>query len=150
TRTGDTSGLASVDYRTADTDTFTVGCADTVNNNGGAFARCDFAVSLDTITFAAGETSKQFLVPIIYDSWAEGNETFSIILSNPIGATLGTPSTATVSITDNDAVNGPNPIFNTPFFVRQHYLDFLSREPDTAGFNAWVNVLNNCSDVNNN
>jgi hypothetical protein len=47
-------------------------------------------------------------------------------------------------------VNGANPIFNTPFFVRLHYLDFLSREPDTAGFNAWVGVLNNCSDVNNN
>ena len=27
---------------------------------------------------------------------------------------------------------------------------YLSREPDTAGFNAWVNVLNGCSDVNNN
>ena len=57
---------------------------------------------------------------------------------------------ATVNITDNDGANGPNPIFHTPFFVRQHYLDFLSREPDTAGFNAWVDVLNTCSDVNNN
>lgn len=36
------------------------------------------------------------------------------------------------------------------FFVRQHYLDFLAREPETGGVNAWLNVLNNCSDINNN
>jgi len=45
---------------------------------------------------------------------------------------------------------GLNPIDSTPFFVRQQYLDFLAREPDTAGFNAWVNVLNNCSSLTNN
>jgi len=71
-------------------------------------------------------------------------------LSDATGATLGGPSSATITINDNDTGNGANPIFQTPFFVRQHYLDFLSREPDTPGFNAWVNVLNNCSDVNNN
>ena len=27
------------------------------------------------------------------------------------------------------------------FFVRQQYLDFLDREPDTEGFSAWVNAL---------
>ena len=148
TRTGNTSGSATVDYITTDIDNFTVGCADTVNNLGGAFGRCDFAVSLDTLTFAAGETSTTLTIPIIDDSLAEGNETFSVVLSNPTGATLGTPFTATVSITDNDAVNGPNPIFTTPFFVRQHYLDFLSREPEIG--EPWSAVLNNCSDVNNN
>jgi hypothetical protein len=43
------------------------------------------------------------------------------------------------------ATNLPaNPIDDTGFFVRQQYLDFLSREPDPAGFNAWVNLLENC------
>src|SRR6185436_1380258 len=92
--------------------------------------------------------SKTFIVPIIDDSYAEGNETFSVVLSNPIGATLGAPATATVSITDNDGANGPNPIFTTPFFVRLQYLDFLSREPEPG--EPWSAVLNNCSDVNNN
>ncbi len=32
------------------------------------------------------------------------------------------------------------------FFVRQHYVDFLSREPDREGFDAWVAVLNHCGD----
>jgi hypothetical protein len=37
-----------------------------------------------------------------------------------------------------------NPIDDTAFFVRQHYLDFLSREPDPGGFQGWINILNNC------
>jgi hypothetical protein len=61
---------------------------------------------------------------------------------------LGLPSSAVVTITDNDLVTGSNPIFTTPFFVRQHYLDFLSREPEVG--EPWSAVLNNCSDVNNN
>src|SRR5882724_4433863 len=33
----------------------------------------------------------------------------------------------------------PNPIDCAEFFVRQHYLDFLNREPDQAGYDYWVN-----------
>ena len=150
TRSGDTSGTATVDYRTTDTDTFTVGCADTVNNHGGAYGRCDFATTVGTLQFAASETQKTITIPVIDDAHAEGNETFQVVLSNPSGATLGTPATATLTIQDNDQTGAANPIFGSPFFVRQQYLDFLSREPDTGGFNAWLNVLNNCSDVNNN
>ena len=89
-------------------------------------------------------------MPIIDDSFAEVSETFTVTLSNPTGANTGSPTTATINISDNETTNGPNPIFNSPFFVRLQYLDFLSREPDPPGFNAWLNVLNTCSDVNNN
>jgi hypothetical protein len=37
-----------------------------------------------------------------------------------------------------------NPIDAHDFFVRQQYLDFLFRQPDAGGFNAWLGVLNNC------
>jgi Tol biopolymer transport system component len=43
-----------------------------------------------------------------------------------------------------------NPIDDTAFFVRQHYLDFLGREPEPGGFNAWVNVLEGCTNQFNN
>ena len=147
-RSGDTSGSASVAFTTFDTDTFTVGCSDKVNNLGGAFGRCDYATTADTLVFASGEAAKTIVIPIINDAFAEGDETFFIGLSNASGATLGTPSIATVTINDNEGVDGPNPIFTTPFFVRQHYLDFLSREPEPG--EPWTAVLNNCSDVNNN
>src|SRR5262249_1106812 len=127
TRTGNTSGAATVAYKTTDTDNFTVGCA---TKQGQAFGRCDFATTVGTLSFAPGETSKSFVVSIINDSYAEGSETFSVGLSNPSGASLGNQTTATVTINDNDATDGANPVTNTSFFVRQHYLDFLSREPE--------------------
>jgi uncharacterized delta-60 repeat protein len=39
---------------------------------------------------------------------------------------------------------GLNPLDSTEYFVRQHYIDFLSREPDEAGFNFWVNQIDSC------
>jgi len=147
TRAGDISAASTVDYRTVDTDTFTFGCADTVNNSGGAYARCDFATVVGTLQFAAGEVEKTISVPVIDDAHVEGSETFQVTLSNPAGAAISQLGMATVTITDNDAARAQNPVVaSLPFFVRQQYLDFLSREPDTSGFNAWLTVLNNCSD----
>jgi Carboxypeptidase regulatory-like domain/FG-GAP-like repeat/Bacterial Ig domain/Domain of unknown function (DUF4214) len=45
----------------------------------------------------------------------------------------------------------PNPVkwdpgFNTDFFVRQHYRDFLNREPDEAGLAYWKNQIDECTD----
>ena len=74
-------------------------------------------------------------------------------LLNPAGAILGSLSTVPVTIRDDDTTQGVNPIFNNSnhsFFVRQQYLDFLSREPELDGFNDWLSVLNNCSNVDDN
>jgi hypothetical protein len=38
-----------------------------------------------------------------------------------------------------------NQIDNAQNFVHQHYLDFLSREPDQAGLNYWTSQITNCS-----
>jgi len=66
-------------------------------------------------------------------------------LSNPVGITLGAQSVAQVIITDNDSnQNAANAIDDVANFVRQHYHDFLNREPDPGGFAGWQNVLNNC------
>src|SRR5207244_2469237 len=71
--------------------------------NGYASSRCDYLTSIGTVSFAANETSKTLSIPIIDDSYFEGNEFFTITLSNSSGATLGTTSTTTVTITDNDS-----------------------------------------------
>ena len=154
TRTGDTSQSASVVYATLDNPA-AVRCDDTQTMPNVAFARCDYATTIDTLTFAPGETTKTFVVPLIDDAFVEGAETVTLKLSEPAGATLGAQTTATLTIMDNDTATTANPILASDnaglsFFVRQQYLDFLSREPDTAGFNAWLGVLNNCSDLNNN
>lgn len=38
----------------------------------------------------------------------------------------------------------PNQINEAQFFVRQHYLDFLDREPDQGGWDYWTNELTKC------
>jgi subtilisin family serine protease len=37
-----------------------------------------------------------------------------------------------------------NPVDVAEYFVRQHYLDFLGREPDESGFNFWSNQILDC------
>lgn len=37
-----------------------------------------------------------------------------------------------------------NPIDNADFFVRQHYLDFLGREPDPGGQQYWTERITSC------
>ena len=47
-----------------------------------------------------------------------------------------------------DAVPTGNVIDTADFFVRQHYLDFLGREPDESGFTFWSDQILSCgSDV---
>ncbi|PYS30168.1 MAG: hypothetical protein DMF75_16350, partial [Acidobacteria bacterium] len=114
TRLGDTSTAATVDYATSDT----AGANKCNITNGKASSRCDYLPQAGTLRFAANETSKTISIPIVDDSYAEGNESFIVTLSNSTGATLGSPSVATVNITDNETVNGTNPIDQTSFFVR--------------------------------
>jgi hypothetical protein len=42
----------------------------------------------------------------------------------------------------------PNPIDEAQFFVRQHYLDFLNREPDAVGLAFWRDQLLECGTDN--
>src|SRR5207237_1361752 len=108
--------------------------------------RCDYATTVDTLTFAPGEFSKTVAIPLINDAYVEPSESVQLQLTNAIGTTLGARTTATLIITDDDTPVLPNPILGRAFFVLQHYLDFLSREPDQSGFDAWTGVLARCPD----
>jgi hypothetical protein len=141
TRSGNTSGTASVNYITSDT----AGLQNCATANGRASERCDYVTSAGTVGFAAGETSKTLFIPVINDVLVEGNETFTLALSNASGASLGSTASATVTITDNDVVvPASNPIDGVEFFIRQQYLDFLNRQPDSTGLQNWINTLAPC------
>jgi hypothetical protein len=150
TRSGDLSAPASVSYQTVD-NLAAIRCDDTTSLPGVAFARCDYATTVGTLAFAPGVAQMTISVPVVDDAHAEGSETIQVQLSNAQGATLGATSTATLTITDNDAPNLPasaNPIVSRDysFFVRMQYLDFFGREPDADGFAAWKATLDNCPD----
>ncbi len=130
-RTGSTSGAASVDYQ---------------NVNGTATDRGDYTSALGTLRFAAGESIKTLNVLVTDDAFVEGDEIFSLTLTNPTGGfQLGSLKTAQLKITDNDTIpSSTNPIDDARFFVRQHYHDFLNREPDEGGLNYWTSQITLC------
>ncbi len=143
TRSGDLSAPITVDYSTSDGSTPPnfVAC-DT--SSGIASSRCDFAPVFGTLKFASGESQKTFEVLINQDSYLEGSETFTLLLSNITdGPVLAEPSIATVTITNVVSLFG-NVIDDTTAFVRQHYHDFLHRRPDPAGLAFWVNEIESC------
>src|SRR6185503_2439088 len=141
TRSGDLSFPATVNYATGDTS----GANGCTTVTGASSSRCDYIATSGTLNFAANETSKQITVPITYDSYAEGAETFTLTLSSPTGlnASLGSPTTNTITISDS-GFTGPNQIDSGGFYVRQHYVDFLNREPDASGLAFWTNQTTNC------
>jgi Metallo-peptidase family M12B Reprolysin-like/Calx-beta domain len=128
TRTGDTSGSSSIDFETGD---------DTARQ------RTDYSIAAGTVTFAAGETSKTFRVLVVDDAYVEGSETLNLSLFNPVGGTFGSVTAAVLTIADNDAP-ATNPLDVARFFVQQHYYDFLTRFPDSGGWDFWTDTITAC------
>jgi uncharacterized delta-60 repeat protein/CSLREA domain-containing protein len=143
-RTGDTTQASRVDYATDDGSVPSVPtpCSATT---GLALDRCDYTKALGTLLFAPGDTEKTFDVLVGDDSYVEGPETFGLRLSNPTGdGALGAVAAATVTVADDSPETSGNPIDDDENFVRQHYLDFLNREPDAAGLAFWTSGITVC------
>ncbi|HEY9690604.1 MAG TPA: Calx-beta domain-containing protein [Oculatellaceae cyanobacterium] len=87
-RTGGTDGIANITL---------------TPSNGTAIAPADYNNAPIVVTFANGEAAKTVTIPIIDDNIYEGDETLNLTLSNAVGgATLGTQTTATLTIVEND------------------------------------------------
>ncbi|NJD59811.1 MAG: hypothetical protein C3F13_18385 [Anaerolineales bacterium] len=78
---------------------------DFATSDGTATAGTDYTAASGTLTFPAGETSKVFTVTILSDDKHESTETINITLSSPINAILGSPSSAVLTILDDDNNN---------------------------------------------
>ncbi|HKZ79916.1 MAG TPA: CHRD domain-containing protein [Pyrinomonadaceae bacterium] len=102
-RSGDTSGTTSVDYATGNN---TYAPCDLFN--GTALQNCDFTVNSGRLTFGPGQTSETVFILTTDDAHVEGNETLPVTLSNTLGGVLGSPSTATITIVDNDNTGAPS------------------------------------------
>ena len=80
------SGSVAVDYATSD---------------GTASAGEDYTAASGTLTFAPGETEKAVAVAVLDDAKDEGEETFTLMLSNPSGAVIA-DGQATGTIENSD------------------------------------------------
>jgi glucose/arabinose dehydrogenase len=128
-RTGDVSGAASVNYATSD---------------GTASERSDYTTERGTLNFSPNQTSLPFFILLTDDLYVENNETVNLTLSDPTsGAVLGT---AVLVITSNDTAQPTtNPVDQSRYFVRQHYHDFLNREPEPGGLDYWTFQIEKCN-----
>jgi len=74
---------------------------DYATSSGTAMAGVDFESVSGTLSFPEGTFSQIITIPILDDQLVEGDEQFSISLSNPTGEVdLGAPGSATITITD--------------------------------------------------
>ncbi|NCF65124.1 MAG: hypothetical protein GWP61_04065 [Chloroflexi bacterium] len=69
---------------------------------GTAHSGSDYTHENKVLTFAPGETSASIKLSILDDTLKEGNEAFTLTLSNPDKGTLGTPDQATITIVDDE------------------------------------------------
>ncbi|MEK0451291.1 MAG: hypothetical protein RL088_3559 [Verrucomicrobiota bacterium] len=87
TRSGSTTGAASVDF----------------NSSGNtALPVTDFTVISTTVNFVDGETTKTVNIPIVDRVGFQGNRFFTVGLSNAAGAALGATTSAQVTIQENE------------------------------------------------
>jgi hypothetical protein len=115
---------------------------DYVTTDSTALQRTDYTTAAGTLTFAPGESSKTIQVLITDDLYVESDEQLTLTLSNVQGGTSGLFNNTTLNIGDNDSTApNTNPSDTASFFVRQHYHDFLSREPDAGGLGFWTDQI---------
>jgi parallel beta-helix repeat protein len=126
TRSGGTNSGISVQYATS---------------NGTATA-ADYTATSGTLHFGAGQTEQTFTVTLAEDSLFEGDETIGLTLSNAVGAVLGTPGTAELTITDND---GPPVVqfSSVAYSVTEGTAEAIITVNRTGGSNGGVTVAYN-------
>lgn len=83
------SATVTVDYTTSD---------------GTAIAGDDYIFDAGTLIFAPNQISQSIVISVTNDNISEPDENFSVILSNPTNAILGSPISTTITI-QNDDIN---------------------------------------------
>jgi hypothetical protein len=96
TRANGTTGPVSVNFATA---------------NGTAIAGVDYSAASGTLSWAdADGTAKPITITLLNNPAANTSRTFSVNLSNPVNGSLGTPTTATVTLTIPGVTPTPTPV----------------------------------------
>ncbi|MDQ3196219.1 MAG: S8 family serine peptidase [Pseudomonadota bacterium] len=92
TRTGGSAGAVSVNFAT---------------KQDTAVVHVDYRGTNQSVTFGDGDSAgKSISIPILQDTLSEGDERFSVMLSEPTGgAKLGSPGSAIVTISDDDGAS---------------------------------------------
>jgi hypothetical protein len=110
------------------------GCPSGTNNSVDGFlslsARSPGATEIISLTYVPLNVPLHLFIDSARND-ASGSGSYTIRIQDVTIAATGCPT--------------PNPIDCPEYFVRQHYFDFLGREPDPVGFAGWLSTLNNCA-----
>ncbi len=131
TRTGGT-GAFTVDYATA--------------ANGTAAEGEDFEAASGTLTFGAGETSKNFTVQVNGDFASELAETFTVQLSNPTGNAVIADPSATGTIQNDDVLlisQVQGSAYYSPVLAMEGTTSFNTASVTTVVIRAVVTAIDN-------
>ncbi|MEW6157358.1 MAG: Calx-beta domain-containing protein [Verrucomicrobiota bacterium] len=102
-RSGIESLDVSVNYQTLD---------------GTATNALDYTAASGTVRLLPGETSKTFTIPILDDALLEGDETVQLLLTNVVGASIGSGGQAVLTIVDDECTLE----FSAPAFSAAEYV----------------------------
>ncbi|MDP3294196.1 MAG: Calx-beta domain-containing protein [Nevskia sp.] len=123
TRSGGSTGAASVTYATA---------------SSSAAAGSDFTAASGTLTWANGDAAtKTVSITLFNDTLAESSESFQLRLGTVAGASLGSPATAVVTISDDDTISSAGSIA---------FVSGAQSVLENAG-NAVINVARNAGSI---
>jgi hypothetical protein len=109
----------------------------------GAVVRLSGTQTRKTITDAAGAYRFDNVESNGFYTIAPGSVNFSF---SPAERSFSQLANITDAVFTGSIVDSENLLDTPESFVRQHYLDFLGREPDEAGFNYWSDQLLECGD----
>ena len=106
-----TNAVFVVSLNRASTQAITVGY--TTRDGSATVANNDYQLTSSTLTFVAGQTTAQIIVPVIGDGVLEGDENFFVELANATGAIIGDTEGTTFILNDDGwAAAGPAPVNN--------------------------------------
>ena len=106
--------------------------------NGSAIAGLDFVATNGLLHFAPGQTNATIVVPVLGDYLFESNETFTVLLSNPMNTTLSR-SNGVGTILDDEirvGIAGSSTVllqFNT-IAGRSYRVEWAAQLPATNGW----------------
>ena len=109
----------------------------------GASVNLVGANSRKTITDSSGNYRFENVEAADFYSVTASRSNYRFSPSSRSFSVLGNVTDASFSAT-RDTGAGGNDIDSSDYFVRQHYLDFLGREPDESGFNFWSDQILSC------
>ncbi len=108
-------------------------------SDGTAKAGVDYTASSGILTFDPGVTTQTISIPILNDTKVEENEIFFVKLSNPVNAILGSVTTHTYTITDDD-FPGAIQFSSSNYNVNENSGDVLITVIRIGGSSGAINV----------